>query len=94
MSASNCLPYKTSRPIEHVSQFLEVYGGWAMSDFRGSTPCLRGCASVLAEQALWKWIGSVLRRSYSSLAALLRRPPRQPPGTRGASVGSSVSIET
>jgi len=63
------LPYKTSPPIEHVSQFLEVYGGWAIPlSWVDALPAWM--RNVVAEQALWKWM-ALFSTIVFFLAALL-----------------------
>ena len=63
------LPYKTSPPIEHVSQFLEVYGGWAIPlSWVDALPAWM--RNVLAEQAVWKWM-ALFSTIVFFLAALL-----------------------
>jgi len=61
-------PYRRTPPIEHVSEFLEVHGGWAvpLSWVDAMPGWMR---HVVAEQAVWKWI--VLLSAVFAFLALL-----------------------
>jgi MscS family membrane protein len=49
------LPYRREPPMEHVSSFLEVYGGWHVPiSYVDALPAWM--RSVTWGQALWKWI--------------------------------------
>ncbi len=62
------LPYLRTPPIEHVSEFLEVYGGWAVPlAWVDALPAWM--RDTVAEQAVWKWI-ALLGAIFSFLALL------------------------
>ncbi len=62
------LPYRREPPMEHVSSFLEVYGGWHVPiSYVDALPAWM--RSVTWGQALWKWI--VLVAALLSTLALV-----------------------
>jgi MscS family membrane protein len=62
------LPYRRKPPLEHVSSFLEVYGGWHVPI--SWVDALPGwMRKVLWGQALWKWV-VLLAALFSTLAVI------------------------
>ena len=63
------LPYQRTPPIEHVSEFLEVYGGWDLPlSWVDALPAWM--RNVVGEQAVWKWI-VLLGSVFAGLALLV-----------------------
>ena len=62
------LPYRRQPPIEHVSEFLEVYGGWNVPlAWIDALPA--AMRTVAWGQALWKWV--ILIAAVFSLLVLI-----------------------